>query len=121
MAITHVSNAAFAIKAMCEKTKQAFGVSVDQKDGSNVFMWAFKISSRQAKYVRLGKIHVQGSVTYDANFNGCPYCGSQQFYICNRCKTVVCYHGEEFVTCPNCGYSSSLRISENVDLTGGDF
>lgn len=121
MAITQVSNEAFAIKAICEKTRQTFGITVDQKDGSNVFTWAFKISPSQVKHERLGKMHVQGTVTYDANFNGCPYCGSQQFYICHRCKTVVCYHGEEYVTCPNCGYSSSLRMSDNVDLSGGDF
>ena len=67
------------------------------------------------------KTHVRGSVTYDENFNGCPHCGAKSFYICNRCGKVVCYHGQEMVTCPNCGRSSTLQASESVDLSGGGF
>ena len=65
--------------------------------------------------------HVTGKVMYDKDFNGCPYCGSKKFYICNRCGKVVCYHDQEVVTCPNCGSSSSLQAAENVNLSGSDF
>ncbi|MGN0068007.1 MAG: TerY-C metal binding domain-containing protein [Bacteroides sp.] len=64
-------------------------------------------------------MHVRGAVVYDDYFNGCPHCGAKNFYICNCCGRVVCYHGQEVVTCPNCGASSTLQTVESVDLTGG--
>ena len=82
---------------------------------------AFKIKKEQAKREGYDKTHVRGAVMFDENFNGCPYCGSKNFYICNRCGKVVCYHGQEVVTCPNCGSSSTLQAADSVDLSGGGF
>ena len=62
-----------------------------------------------------------GKTFYDDYFNGCPHCGAKNFYICNCCGRVVCYHGQEVVTCPNCGASSTLQTVESVDLLGGGF
>ena len=107
--------------AMCEETKKPFGITVNPQRGCYAFTWAFKINPDQAKREGYDKTNVRGAVMYDPEFNGCPHCGSKQFYICNRCKKVVCYHGQEYVTCPNCGNSSSLRITEAVDLSGGGF
>lgn len=81
----------------------------------------FKIKKEQAKREGYDKTHVRGVVMYDDNFNGCPHCGAKNFYICNRCGKVVCYHGQEVVTCPNCGSSSTLQAAESVDLSGGGF
>ena len=112
---------AFAIMAMCEETKKPFGITVNPQQGCYAFTWAFEINPEQAKNEGFDQTSVHGAVTYDPDFNGCPYCGSKQFYICNRCKKVVCYHDEEVVTCPNCGNSSSLSPEEAVDLSGGGF
>ena len=46
---------------------------------------------------------------------------SKSFYICSRCGKIVCYHGEESVTCPNCGHSAGVLASNEVDLSGGGF
>lgn len=116
-----LSNKAFAIMAMCEETKQPFGITVDPIEGGCIFAWAFKINPGQAAREGYDKQHVRGSVTYAPDFNGCPRCGSKSFYICARCGKVVCYHGQEYVTCPSCGASSSLRPNKTVDLTGGGF
>lgn len=110
---------AFAIMGMCEEHKKPFGITVDPREGAYAFCWAFKINDAQAKKEGYDKTHVHGAVIYDEEFNGCPYCGSKGFYICSRCGKVVCYQGQEIVTCPNCGQSSGVRAAEAVDLNGG--
>ena len=119
--MSKLSNKAFAIMAVCEKTKEHFGITVDPRNGCYAFTWAFKIKKEQAKKEGYEQANVTGKVMYDKDFNGCPYCGSKKFYICNRCGKVVCYHDQEVVTCPNCGSSSSLQAAENVNLSGSDF
>ena len=106
----------------CSQTNNPFGITVDKRGINYAFCWAFKISEAQAGREGYDKTHVKGNVVYDDEFNGCPYCGSKGFYICSRCGKVICYHGEEMVTCPNCGMSSSVRAGEGpVDLSGGGF
>ena len=63
----------------------------------------FKIKKEQARREGYDAKTVHGSISYDPEFNGCPYCGANGFYICSRCGKIVCYNGEEYVTCPNCG------------------
>lgn len=116
-----LSKKAFAVMAMCEETKKHFGITVDPRGRNYAFVWSFKINPNQAKREGYDKTHVHGAVEFDDDFNGCPYCGSKNFYICTRCGKIVCYHGEEMVTCPNCGQSSALRAAESVDLDGGGF
>lgn len=119
MIMGKLSKEAFAVMGMCAETKQPFGITVDKRGGSYAFCWGFKIKADQAKREGYDKKHVKGSVIYDSEFNGCPHCGAKGFYICSKCGKVVCYHGEEYVTCPNCGLSSGVRAAESVDLSGG--
>lgn len=81
--MSKLSKDAFAIMAMCEKTKEPFGITVDPRNGCYAFAWAFKIKKEQAKREGYDKTHVRGMVMYDDNFNGCPHCGAKNFYICN--------------------------------------
>ena len=118
MAITPVSKKAFATLAACEETKKPFAITVDPNGRELKFVWAFKIDRAKAHRERFDARHVQGAVTYDKNFPGCPYCHSNQFWICS-CGTVVCWHGQERVTCPNCGYTGGLEFVESIDLKGG--
>lgn len=120
--MSKLSDKAFAIMAMCEETGKEFGISVDPR-GNNTyaFCWGFKIKEGQAKREGFDKTQVRGSVMYDEGFNGCPHCGSKQFYICRRCGRVICWHGEESVTCPNCGITATLQAAREVELKGGGF
>ena len=47
--MSKLSKDAFAIMAMCEKTKEPFGITVDPRNGCYAFAWAFKIKKEQAK------------------------------------------------------------------------
>lgn len=118
MSITPLSNKAFATLAACEKTKKLFAITVDPIGRELKFVWAFRIDRDKAHREKFDAHHVQGIITNDKNFPGCPYCQSKDFWICN-CGTVVCWHGQKRVTCPNCGYTGGLEFVESIDLKGG--
>lgn len=68
-----------------------------------------------------GNMTKEEAINYDKEFNGCPYCNAKTFYICGRCGKIVCYNGEEYVTCPNCGGVGTVAVAESYNLSGGGF
>lgn len=121
MEITSISKEAFAILAQCEETKQPFGITVDPIGRSLKFVWAFKIDKAKAHREGFDSKTVNGTISLDTNFPGCPYCQEKRFYICGNCKTVVCWHGQERVTCPNCHQSGKIETVESLELKGGGY
>lgn len=118
MAITPISSKAFVTLAACEETWKSFAVTVDPYGRDLRFIWAFKIDRAKAHREHFDANHVSGQVSFDGNINGCPYCHTRKFWICN-CGTVVCWHGQERVTCPVYGLSGELESVETIDLKGG--
>lgn len=119
--MTTLSNKAFAIMAVCEETKQPFGITIDFIGPRRYkFVWAFKIDKERAHREGYDEHSVTGSVELDPDYPGCPYCGTKQFYIC-RCGKIVCYHGEESVTCPACGQSGVITEVREINLNGGGY
>lgn len=47
--MSKLSKNAFAIMAMCENTKEPFGITVDPREGSYAFAWAFKIKRNKRR------------------------------------------------------------------------
>ena len=60
-------------------------------------------------------------IILDTEYPGCPYCGEKRHIVCSSCNKFFCYHGQEHVTCPNCGTSGNVVSIEQVDLKGGDY
>ncbi|MEE3415053.1 MAG: TerY-C metal binding domain-containing protein [Prevotella sp.] len=121
MAITKLSQNAFAVMATCEETKKPFGITVDPERNNLKFVWAFKIDKDKAHREGFDKRNVRGGITYDTNFPGCPHCGAKQFYVCGNCNSVVCYHGQKHVVCPSCGMQGEIQTVESIDLRGGGY
>ena len=120
--MANLSKNAFAVMAICPKNKEHFGITVDPRNGVYTFCWGFKIKKGQAKREGYDSKTVQGAINYDADFNGCPHCEAKKFYICNCCGKIVCYNGEEYVTCPNCGDCGTVNKSaQSYNLSGGGF
>ena len=121
MDITPISKEAFAVLAECEETRKSFGITIDPKGRNLRFIWAFKIDRSKAQHEGFAGRSVNGTISLDTNFNGCPHCGSKRFYICDNCKTVVCWHGQERVTCPYCHMTGTIYAAESFNLKGGGF
>ena len=119
MAITPVSKEAIAVLAVCEETKKSFGITIDPKGRELRFIWAFKIDKEKAHREKFDAHNVKGAIVLDKNFPGCPYCHTKHFYICGYCGTVVCFHGQNVVTCPSCGNTGEIQYVESFDLKGG--
>lgn len=121
MAITHISEEAFAIMAMCDKTQQPYGITIDPKGNDLKFVWAFKIDKAKAHREHFDGKHVRGSISLDKNFPGCPHCGGKQFIICSNCGTILCYHGQRTFICPNCAAHGEITTVDTIELKGGGF
>lgn len=108
------------VMAMCGKTKQPYGVTIEKHRNSCDLIWAFKIRPAAAKREGYDANSFRGAVNILPDFPGCPYCGSQGWYICSTCGTMVCNDTcEGSVTCPKCGVTSNLMTVDEFDLKGG--
>lgn len=118
-----LSEDAFAILAGCEEARgKTFGITVDKvSNGDWKLVWPFKIDRDKAKREGFTEKQISGQITLDPDYPGCPYCGSKEFYVCNSCGNVACYHGKEYVTCPHCGNKGQIISVEKVNLKGGGF
>lgn len=116
-----LSKEAFAMTAICSRTKVTFGVTVDNMEGSYMLMWAFKISPDAARREGYDVTTVHGRVEFHKDYPGCPYCGEKEFCVCGSCGKITCYHGETHVECPHCGFSSEVMHVEELDLKGGSY
>lgn len=120
--MTPLSKDAFAVMAVCPEAKKTYGITVDKiKSGQYKFVWAFKIDEEKAHREGYDSTNVKGSVVLDSEYPGCPYCGEKRHIICTSCGRFFCYHGQEKVTCPNCGASGNVATVEQVDLKGGGY
>ena len=120
MALTPVSKEAFATLAACEETRKPFAITVDPNGRKLKFVWAFRIDRAKAHRERFDTSRVQGDITYDENFPGCPYCHSKQFWICS-CGSLNCWHGQKNAKCPVCGVTGTLEYTNSLELRGGDY
>lgn len=108
------------VMGMCSRTGRPYGVTVEKHGSYCDLQWAFKISASSAKREGYDRNSFHGAVNTDSNFPGCPHCGSQGWYICGHCKTMICNDQEEGkVTCPKWGKTSNLVITDEFDLKGG--
>ena len=123
MSITRISKKAFAIVAECPNEKKPYGITVDPiSDKEFKFVWAFKISREGASREGFDKKKVHGSIQYDANYNGCPYCGAKGFFQCAECGKTTCWNGESETVCEWCGNEAETAAEDKFDsITGGGF
>ena len=120
--MSKLSKDAFAVLSMCEETKKSFGITVDKLSRDlYAFIWSFKIDKAKAHREGFDQTHVNGSISFDKDFPGCPHCGSKNFYICDKCGMLICHHGQKQVTCPNCGSRGEIYAAESFDIKGGGF
>lgn len=119
MEITPINKDAFAIMAMCEKTKKTFAITVNPVGRRLNFIWPFPIDKEKAHKEHFDEKNASGQIFYDKNFPGCPYCKTKDFYFCTSCGYMICWHGSKHIICPNCGLSSEIEYFENFNLKGG--
>lgn len=110
------------VVATCQQTRRIFGITAQRIGKDFVFKWAFKMNPEVAKHEGFDKTKVSGNIFNDEEYPGCPYCGAQSWFKCGKCGRFVCMdNNQEIVRCPECGNEGNVVITDNFDLSGGDF
>ena len=108
------------ILSRCLNDKKLFGVRVEKRKNDWVRTWAFKISEQIAKNEKYGSEKINGSFNEADDFAGCPYCGARSFVLCT-CGKMSCWNGQNQITCPWCGKSSSVQTASNFNFNSGGY
>ena len=113
---------ATVVVAKCTHSKQAFGIRMEKKNEVWHCTWAFKINEKSAKNEGYDTAMVSGRVEMDAEYPGCPYCGTMGWFSCGSCGNLTCYSGEtNVVTCAWCGNQGECQEADTFDLKGGGY
>ncbi|MDR3341735.1 MAG: hypothetical protein LBT14_02915 [Treponema sp.] len=107
----------------CQKTKQLFGIRIEERNRDWYRTWAFKLDEKKAQREKFDTNQVTGSLMADAAFPGCPYCGNHEFFQCS-CDggKLTCYDGTRSTgTCAWCGGTADLVSTEQFKIKGGSY
>jgi predicted RNA-binding Zn-ribbon protein involved in translation (DUF1610 family) len=109
------------ILAKCQKTKNNYGVRMEQQiqkiNNRDVpawmATWTYKIKTDAD--ARSSGVSSQQNLQGDlfllsASYPGCPYCGNKKLTQCGECKKTLCSAEDQSkVVCPSCNASLSYR------------
>ena len=103
------------------KNRCLYGIRVEKYGQDWKMTWAFPIDEKKATSEGYAKVSLKGSFLPGEKYNGCPYCHTDTFLVCERCGKLSCYQeGERVVTCQWCGNSGTAVSKDEVIVTGGD-
>jgi len=112
------------VLARCSKTK-TYGIRVEQRKEDWVRTWAFPIEDDVAKREGFDANDISGSLNAVDGFPGCPYCKTNGFVLCGKCKKMGCWNNTSVVegvyTCPWCGNSGKTEVAEVFKVSGGGY
>jgi hypothetical protein len=116
---------ATVVLARCSKTKNCFGIRVEQRGKEWVRTWAFPIDERKAKREGFdaNKVNLSGQ---DDAYPGCPYCKDRGFAKCS-CDKIGCLGGLQKkgelmeYPCPWCGQTGKMEFAESINVSGGGY
>lgn len=104
----------------CKKSK-IYGIRMEKKDGVWVTTWAFPVSEKRAETEKYSSVELKGTFKKSDEYNGCPYCGTKQFVLCEKCSKISCYNNETEIVCNWCGNKGNVVQREQISLNGGSF
>lgn len=111
------------VLAKCGKSYGAYGIRIERRsDQAWHCTWAFPITEKGASNEGYGSTMISGRVDLDAEYPGCPHCGSKGWVSCGYCKKLTCWNSEgSAFTCAWCKHSGNVVAAETFDLKGGGY
>lgn len=106
----------------CKEVKKIYGVRMERTSSGWKSTWAFPIKESSAKREGYEQTVLMGGLGTDPDYNGCPYCGTRTFVVCDDCKKLNCniVIGEMF-TCEWCGNTGRIMDYDGTGVqSGGD-
>ena len=105
----------------CTTNHKTFGMR-SEKVGYNHWNvnWAFPIKEAAAAREGYDKSSIGGSIEYDADYPGCPYCGSVVFARGGQCGRLTCNNfAFGTATCEWCGAQGQIGAYNGEKITAG--
>lgn len=100
-------NVAIAV-CKCSEKKKLYGIRFEKDNIYWRYTWAFPINENTAKREKFDKTKITGSIVRGEEYPGCPFCGTQGFFLCS-CGKLNCLKGQAMVVrCNWCGQSGIL-------------
>ena len=109
------------ILAKCRTERELYGMQVEERNGDWIRTWAFPIKEELATKEGFDKVQIHGSFQSTEDYPGCPYCGTEGFFVCSTCGKLNCWNGETTTVCKWCGKSAGVRTADSLDVTGGGY
>ncbi|MDR0551608.1 MAG: hypothetical protein LBG72_06285 [Spirochaetaceae bacterium] len=113
------------ILARCSKTRQTFGIRIEERGGDWVRTMAFPVDGRKAEAEGFDTETISGSMNAVDEYPGCPHCGSKGFAK-HSCGKLSCTgseiennDGDFEMTCPWCGELSIYTFVSEFEVSGG--
>ena len=106
----------------CPEAKKLYGVRMEKLGDAWKSTWAFPVDMDRAKHEGYDTTMLKGTLVSDDDYNGCPYCGTSAFIVCDACHKLCCNvaTGNTF-TCEWCGNTGTLSDYEGAGVaSGGD-
>lgn len=109
--------------AKCKEAKgKTYGVRFQRSDDGWKYNWAFEIKEKAAAREGYSKTEIDGMISPDDKYPGCPYCKTKYFVICGSCKHLNCNVATPGpFTCEWCGFEGELTgFGGDGIAAGGD-
>ena len=108
----------------CGKANREYGVRVETtRDNDWVRTWAFEIDPQVARNEGFDQNPIRGMLYATDDYPGCPYCSTDYFVQCGKCKKVSCWHEEKRAQCAWCGNVMKRIVMSKTkfNLKGNNF
>jgi len=104
--------------AKCPRSKDLYGMRIEECENDWVRTWAFKISEQKAKHEGYESTKKSGSMNPTSEYPGCPYCGTMGIAQCS-CGKLFCWCSETSTAiCPWCGQKGEYYIVKTIEVEG---
>ena len=106
----------------CKEAKKVYGVRMEKAGEMWYSTWAFPVELSRAKREEYDSTVLIGKLGMTKDYNGCPFCGTKTFIICESCKKLNCnIVKDETFLCEWCGSVGTLVTYDGTGIaSGGD-
>jgi predicted RNA-binding Zn-ribbon protein involved in translation (DUF1610 family) len=112
--------------ARCSKSKESFGIRIEQRGKDWVYTWAFPIDEQKAAREGYSALSTTTLSEEGSDYPGCPHCGDKELSLCS-CRKIACggglkKHGKHMeITCPWCGNTIKVKHVDSINVAGGGY
>ena len=101
------------------KEKRLYGIRMQKQQNVWMMTWAFPIDEGKAVSEGYNEVKLVGNFVPSQKYNGCPFCHTKNFLLCDECGHVSCYNQEKYAVCQWCGNTGETQVQEEMTVTGG--